>query len=92
MHHACFFKNVYLPILNGTTHGVHVLSHCPYGFLVNTFIPIVFWVYLTTDMFFSFLKRKAATERPFEVWGRGGVPHFGQGRGTVEKKCFCAAQ
>ena len=41
------FQNVYLPILNGTTCVVHVLSHRPYGFLANTFMPIVFLVYLT---------------------------------------------
>ena len=29
----------------------------------------LFYLVVTTDMFFSLLKRKAATERPFEVWG-----------------------
>ena len=42
-----FLQNVYSRILNSTTRVIHVLSHCPipYGFLANTFIPIVFWVY-----------------------------------------------
>ena len=42
-----FFQNVYSPTLNGTTRVVHALSNCPYRFLANTFIPIVFWVYIT---------------------------------------------
>ena len=42
-----YFQNDYSHILNGTTCVVHVLSHCPYGFLASTFIPIVFWVFLT---------------------------------------------
>ena len=42
-----YFQNDYSHILNGTTCVVHVLSHCPYGFLASTFIPIVFWAFLT---------------------------------------------
>ena len=42
-----FLQNVYSPTLNGTTRVVHVLSYCPFRFLANTFIPIVFWVYPT---------------------------------------------
>jgi len=42
-----FLQKMYSPMLNGTTRVVHVLSHCPYGFLAITCIPIVFWVYLT---------------------------------------------
>ena len=48
MHNACFFsQNVYSPTLNGTTRAVHVLSHCSYGLLANTFTQIVFRVFLT---------------------------------------------
>ena len=47
MHSACSFFYVYSPTLNSKTRVVHVLSHFPYGFLANTFIPIVFWLYLT---------------------------------------------
>ena len=36
--------------------------------------------------FFSLLKRKVATEGPFEVWE--GYPRFGEGRGTLKKNCF----
>ena len=43
-------------------------------------------IWLTTSdaliCFFLFLKRKAATERPFEVWG--GFPLFGEGRVAVK--------
>ena len=44
---------------------------------------------MTTDMFFSLLKRKAATERPFEVWG--GSLGLGRGGGG-EEKLFWEAQ
>ena len=47
MHNACFFQNGYSPTLKGTTRVVNVLSRYPYRFLAKTFIPIVFWVFLT---------------------------------------------
>ena len=37
-----------------------------------------------TKQFFSLLKRKAATERPFEVWGGS----LGLGRGAVKTSCL----
>ena len=40
MHNACFFSKHVLPYTNGTTRVVRVLSHCPYGLLANTYIPI----------------------------------------------------
>ena len=41
MHNACFFSSKHvLPYTNGTTRVVRVLSHCPYGLLANTYIPI----------------------------------------------------
>ena len=30
---SLFFQKVYSPTLNGMTHVVHVLSHCPYRFI-----------------------------------------------------------
>ena len=40
---------------------------------------------VTSDVFFSLLKRKTATERPFEVWG---FPRFWEGGGTVKENCL----
>ena len=39
MHNACFFsQKVYSPTLSGTTHVVHVLSHCPYIEATGAFV------------------------------------------------------
>ena len=44
---------------------------------------------MTTDKFLSLLERKAATERPFELWGGSlGL----RGKGDSEEKLFCEAQ
>ena len=46
---------------------------------------------VTTDMFFfSLLKQKAATERPFEVWGGG--PSVWGGEGDSEENLFWRSQ
>ena len=48
------------------------------------------YLVVTNNMFFfSLLKRKAATERPFEVWG---APSVRGGEGNNEEKLFGKAQ
>ena len=77
-----FFQNVYSPALNRTTSVVHVSSHCPYGFLANTFILTVFWAYLTylwplISFFFHFWNKKQRPKGHLKygwvplVWGGG---------------------
>ena len=84
-HHLFFFSKT----LNSTTRVAHVLFHCPYGFLANTFIPIVLWVYLTKlwplICFFTF-ETKSSDRKA--IWSMGGFPRFGEGRGTVKKNCL----
>ena len=76
-HHLFFFSKT----LNSTTRVAHVLFHCPYGFLANTFIPIVLWVYLTKlwplICFFHFWNEKQRPKGHLKygwvpsVWGGG---------------------
>ena len=76
-----FSQNVYLPSLNSTTRVAHVLFHCPYGFLANTFILIVPWVYLTKLwplICFIFTFETKSSDRK-AIWRMGGFPQFGEG-------------
>ena len=57
---------------------VNVLLHFPYGFFLG-----LSYLFVTTDIFFSLLKRKTATEGPIEVLGVPSV--WGVGWDSEEK-------